>query len=253
MTKPFLLMILGNHSFYLNILLTWVSDVEIPVDEDVFQQEAQLEEEMAGEVFPLIANSQDLHQEDTISSNLFSASQAMTKDDYSYFDPKLLKNWAGPNHWKFQKPSGIKRSLEEANGDEVEQVKPKRKRKKKEPFLIDFLLPLDKKVPSIVLPSSFSFPPVRRTISSFTKSCNHTHKRGNSKSRGNALLYFFFSYSHSFARDKPSNLFSHLMSNMIFPASLTCSINHIGKFLLITDQEGSEKNQKGTKKMEAVG
>ena len=27
-----------------------------------------------------------------------------TENEFMYFDPKSLKNWAGPEHWKFRAP-----------------------------------------------------------------------------------------------------------------------------------------------------
>ena len=50
----------------------------------------------------------------------------------NYFDAALHKNWAGPEHWKIAK---IKEANRAANA-------PKREKKEKEPFEIDFLSPM---------------------------------------------------------------------------------------------------------------
>lgn len=55
-----------------------------------------------------------------------------TDNEFAYFDPKTLENWAGPNHWKFR--ASAKESVKDAEG----AAKPKRKTKKKEPFFLNF-------------------------------------------------------------------------------------------------------------------
>lgn len=53
----------------------------------------------------------------------------------SYFDNALQKNWAGPEHWRI-------RRIKENNAASSSQAAPKQ-RKEKEPFEINFTLPLD--------------------------------------------------------------------------------------------------------------
>ena len=55
------------------------------------------------------------------------------EDILSYFDNALQKNWAGPEHWRIRRIKDINKSA--ATGPT--------KRKEKEPFQIDFALPLD--------------------------------------------------------------------------------------------------------------
>lgn len=59
----------------------------------------------------------------------------MHEDILSYFDQALQKNWAGPEHWRIRK-------IKDANKPEAAA----RPRKEKEPFEIDFALPLDAKL-----------------------------------------------------------------------------------------------------------
>lgn len=60
-------------------------------------------------------------------------------DVLGYFDQNVMKNWAGPEHWKVRK---VIRKPEPA----AEGAAPKSKREKKEAFKIDFLIPPEKDV-----------------------------------------------------------------------------------------------------------
>lgn len=61
-------------------------------------------------------------------------------DILSYFDDALQKNWAGPEHWRIRKIKDITKAAAPA---------PK-VRKEKEPYVIDFLSPLDPKVAAMI-------------------------------------------------------------------------------------------------------
>eukprot|EP01105_Mastigella_eilhardi_P008779 TRINITY_DN2111_c0_g1_i1.p1 TRINITY_DN2111_c0_g1~~TRINITY_DN2111_c0_g1_i1.p1 ORF type:complete len:698 (+),score=179.95 TRINITY_DN2111_c0_g1_i1:3-2096(+) len=50
-----------------------------------------------------------------------------------YFDPQIVKNWAGPEHWKFTKPSRKTISTDRTSANE-----PPKKRRKKQQFTLDF-------------------------------------------------------------------------------------------------------------------
>ncbi|PLB36688.1 condensin subunit BRN1 [Aspergillus candidus] len=60
----------------------------------------------------------------------------------SYFDNALQKNWAGPEHWKI-------RRIKEHTAATASNAAPK-PRKEKEPFEIDFSLPLDPSVSELI-------------------------------------------------------------------------------------------------------
>ncbi|TMW62828.1 hypothetical protein Poli38472_005446 [Pythium oligandrum] len=71
------------------------------------------------------------------------------QDDYSYFDVKVLKNWAGPTHWKFQTPRKISAKVLYGmdNDEEGEVAKPATKTRakkqtvatEKKSLIIDFM------------------------------------------------------------------------------------------------------------------
>ncbi|KAG6877148.1 hypothetical protein C0993_009941, partial [Termitomyces sp. T159_Od127] len=65
---------------------------------------------------------------------------AMTDADgdmMDYFDQNLLKNWAGPEHWKLRK------IIRRPDAGTEAATKPKARREKKEAFKIDFLAPIN--------------------------------------------------------------------------------------------------------------
>eukprot|EP00056_Hartaetosiga_gracilis_P010760 m.160293 g.160293 ORF g.160293 m.160293 type:complete len:759 (+) comp13383_c3_seq3:81-2357(+) len=70
-----------------------------------------------------------------VAANIATALTENAADsEYSYFNENAMKNWAGPNHWKFQK----KPSKTGNGADENTNEKCNRKKNKKEKFLIDF-------------------------------------------------------------------------------------------------------------------
>ncbi|KAG9312930.1 condensin complex subunit 2/barren [Chiua virens] len=68
-----------------------------------------------------------------------------------YFDNNIMKNWAGPEHWKLRKV------IRKPDATEVAAAKPRRE--KKEAFRIDFLTPSEKDVKTL---SNELFAPVTR-------------------------------------------------------------------------------------------
>ena len=85
--------------------------------------------------------------EDMDHENSYSISMTHqpSKEDHenilSYFDNALQKNWAGPEHWKIRK-------IKEHTATNTNTA-PKQ-RKEKEPFEIDFTLPLDQAVAELI-------------------------------------------------------------------------------------------------------
>jgi len=73
------------------------------VSNDIEFQEAELQEQIQKQLFPAVANSQPTEQKGNPLNmdSLFGGNDGKNAD-YSYFDPKLLQNWAGPAHWKFK-------------------------------------------------------------------------------------------------------------------------------------------------------
>eukprot|EP01119_Soliformovum_irregulare_P020385 TRINITY_DN6591_c0_g1_i3.p1 TRINITY_DN6591_c0_g1~~TRINITY_DN6591_c0_g1_i3.p1 ORF type:complete len:660 (+),score=227.59 TRINITY_DN6591_c0_g1_i3:242-1981(+) len=101
------------------------------------QQEANLMEDLM---------SQEADDEDGEKHNRSSVAPSVngkmeipmvltTENEFGYFDPKLLENWAGPNHWRFRP----KKATDAEDGESGSPIKKTKKAgKKKEPFFINF-------------------------------------------------------------------------------------------------------------------
>lgn len=77
-------------------------------------------------------------------------------DDYNYFDPEHLKNWAGPSHWKTVTIPAIEKSVA-------------RKRPAKARFTIDFSQPAD--IASVVAKSTSNSSPASSFLCFFWSGC----------------------------------------------------------------------------------
>lgn len=92
--------------------------------DDIQQKEQNLIEEIQNQ------DDDDLAEDNDKTDTLFQL--AADNNEFGFFDPKVLENWAGPDHWKF-KPKN------KAETSEQGAAAPKKKPgKKKEPFFFNF-------------------------------------------------------------------------------------------------------------------
>jgi len=102
-------------------------------DEDVIAQEKQTLQEVINEGEEGAEEAQQQLNEILNTEKNEKLSKEIANEDADlFFDPKLLKNWAGPDHWKFPKAKKI--TLE----DEENPKPAEKKRERKAPFFIDF-------------------------------------------------------------------------------------------------------------------
>eukprot|EP01117_Protostelium_nocturnum_P014983 TRINITY_DN5760_c0_g1_i2.p1 TRINITY_DN5760_c0_g1~~TRINITY_DN5760_c0_g1_i2.p1 ORF type:complete len:720 (-),score=211.19 TRINITY_DN5760_c0_g1_i2:39-2117(-) len=101
-------------------------------DEEGKQQDARLEqmlevaglEEIEGETtFGGLDERVQIHDEDDDN----------VENEFSFVDPKMMSNWAGPGHWKFKNSKRDNKGSENAG-----ENKEKKKTKKKEAFFLNF-------------------------------------------------------------------------------------------------------------------
>ncbi|CAH1758302.1 2226_t:CDS:10 [Entrophospora sp. SA101] len=71
------------------------------------------------------------HQQQLSERDYLMAMSNNENELFSYFDSAFLRNWAGPEHWKLKRAA--KKKPEDENGET------KGEKKKKDPFLIDFI------------------------------------------------------------------------------------------------------------------
>lgn len=73
-------------------------DVIVPYD-DEYASIQQREENLLEEILSQDPDDmEDPNKPDPVIAQMESS------DDFTFFDPKSLGNWAGPNHWKFRVP-----------------------------------------------------------------------------------------------------------------------------------------------------
>ncbi|KAF9330868.1 hypothetical protein BG006_006220 [Podila minutissima] len=107
--------------------------VDTPVKEEVIEDAfGDLDEQIAAQRAGLQLGSNNLlENEDLLGKG--------STDIYSYFDAALMRNWAGPEHWKLRRIPKDKNSAAATTADGVPVEEGPKKRSAKEPLVINFL------------------------------------------------------------------------------------------------------------------
>ncbi|KAF9318208.1 hypothetical protein BG003_011685 [Podila horticola] len=107
--------------------------VDAPVKEEIIEDAfGDLDEQIAAQrAGPQLDSNNLLENDDLLGKG--------STDIYSYFDAALMRNWAGPEHWKLRRIPKDKNSAAATTVDGVPVEEGPKKRSAKEPLVINFL------------------------------------------------------------------------------------------------------------------